>query len=360
MDYQENMYTARRGKAADFRRIAKQALKGFWLIAALATLLASICGGIAMGGSVSFSGSGFNFEMNGVNNPDYTDPDSGSVGIIGGGEESAPDLPTFTEDEVTAFEEALADLDFGTMGEIVREEYPLLGFIFTFFVAIAIFATLGAFLLSMFVSSPVMVGYQKFCLNVHDGKKDDVTLGTVFEFFTHDYLKTVKLNFLHSLIMGLTMIPMYAGLIIGVVQLAATLPTLLTAADATTAIVSIFTFLGATYLGAIISLCISIPVTYMYSMAHMIMADYPGVGALEALRTSRQMMKGNKFRLFCLELSFIGWEFLAICCTCGIGMYFVTPYKYVARAAFYHEISNRSAANDVEFPSINPADYTIE
>ena len=91
----------------------------------------------------------------------------------------------------------------------------------------------------------------------------------------------------------------------------------------------------------------------------MIMADYPTVGAIEALRLSRQMMKGNKFRLFCLDLSFIWWYFLGVC-ACGLGIYIVTPYHYTARAAFYQEISGRSTPADVEFPSINPEDYITE
>jgi len=98
----------------------------------------------------------------------------------------------------------------------------------------------------------------------------------------------------------------------------------------------------------------------MYSMAHLIMADYPGVGAIEALRLSRQMMKGNKWRLFCLDFSFIGWSLLAACCTCGIGYYFLTPFQHVSRAAFYEEISKRNASSDVEFPSVDPEDYYIE
>ena len=119
-------------------------------------------------------------------------------------------------------------------------------------------------------------------------------------------------------------------------------------------------FVGLTFLGAMISVCISIPVSYAYSMAHLIMADYPGVGAIEALRLSRQMMRGNKFRLFCLDFSFIGWDLLAACCTCGIGYYFLTPYQHVSHAAFYEEISGRKTSEDVEFPSIDPNDYIVE
>ena len=112
-------------------------------------------------------------------------------------------------------------------------------------------------------------------------------------------------------------------------------------------------------LGLFISMFISLPVSYMYSMSYFIMADYPGVGAVEALRASRQMMRGKKWKLFCLEFSFIGWALLGAC-ACGLGTYAVTPYQYAARASFYNDISGRDSHKDVEFPSVNPDDYYIE
>ena len=53
---------------------------------------------------------------------------------------------------------------------------------------------------------------------------------------------------------------------------------------------------------------------------------------------SMQMMDGNKWRLFCLRLSFIGWDILCGL-TLGIGYLWLTPYKQVAEATFYREVS---------------------
>ena len=50
--------------------------------------------------------------------------------------------------------------------------------------------------------------------------------------------------------------------------------------------------------------------SYRYAMAPFILAEHPEMGAGEAITTSKEMMQGNKFRLFCLELSFIGWSLL--------------------------------------------------
>ena len=50
-------------------------------------------------------------------------------------------------------------------------------------------------------------------------------------------------------------------------------------------------------------------------------------------------MQGYKLRLFCLELSFIGWELLCVL-TLGIGNLWLIPYKRAAIAAFYRDLSN--------------------
>ena len=60
-----------------------------------------------------------------------------------------------------------------------------------------------------------------------------------------------------------------------------------------------------------------------------------------------------------LKSANIGWILLA-CLTCGIGFLFLTPYMQTARVAFYHDIANREAASDVEFPSLDPDDYSTE
>lgn len=51
--------------------------------------------------------------------------------------------------------------------------------------------------------------------------------------------------------------------------------------------------------------------SYRYSMALFVLAEDPSIGINEAITVSKQMMKGNKWRLFCLGFSFIGWSMLA-------------------------------------------------
>ena len=78
--------------------------------------------------------------------------------------------------------------------------------------------------------------------------------------------------------------------------------------------------------------------SYSYAMTSYILAEQPELSAGEAITLSKQLMNGNRWRLFCLHLSFIGWELLCAL-TLGIGHLWLTPYKQAATAAFYREIS---------------------
>lgn len=73
---------------------------------------------------------------------------------------------------------------------------------------------------------------------------------------------------------------------------------------------------------------------YRYAMAPYLMAQYPDMGIREAVNRSKELMYGHKWRLFCLQLSFIGWGILA-CFTLGIGFLWLNPYIYNSEAAFY-------------------------
>ena len=55
-------------------------------------------------------------------------------------------------------------------------------------------------------------------------------------------------------------------------------------------------------------------------------------------------MTGNRFKLFCLQLSFIGWAFLAGL-TFGIGLLWVFPYMQVAIIAFYFHLKGDNLNN---------------
>jgi uncharacterized membrane protein len=81
--------------------------------------------------------------------------------------------------------------------------------------------------------------------------------------------------------------------------------------------------------------------TFRYSMAYFILNDNIEMTAKEALKASKEMMKGYKWKLFSLYLSFTGWILLSIL-TLGIGFLWVGPYMYAATASFYENLKEAS------------------
>ena len=76
---------------------------------------------------------------------------------------------------------------------------------------------------------------------------------------------------------------------------------------------------------------------YAYALTPYILIDNPELSANQAINLSQKMMKGHKFDMFILHLSFIGWIFLSIF-TFGIGLLWLLPYMMTAQAAFYQDV----------------------
>ena len=108
-------------------------------------------------------------------------------------------------------------------------------------------------------------------------------------------------------------------------------------------LVGIFTFLWS-----LLFIIPGIIKYYAYSMTPFIIADDPDIDFMTAIKKSQEMMRGHKFRLFKLELSFIGWFFLGALAF-GIGLFFVYPYYQLAHANFYLDIkSDQPKAIDLD------------
>ena len=118
---------------------------------------------------------------------------------------------------------------------------------------------------------------------------------------------------------------------------------------------------------------------YSYAMTPYILAENPGMTATEAITESRRIMDGNKWRLFCLGFSFIGWGLLCAAPTLivtgvltgiavrtqsiatllwlfplgiplGVGYLFLMPYEEAAYAAFYRDVSGTAVVHDPALP----------
>ena len=131
-----------------------------------------------------------------------------------------------------------------------------------------------------------------------------------------------------------------------------------------------------TFLWSLLFVIPGIIKSYSYSMTPFIMAENPGMKVDAAITESRRIMDGNKWRLFCLNFSFIGWQllclipdiisfavrfylasvtgnyaFLLLIIPCGIpsfiGGLFLRPYMSAAMTAFYREICFEKAIHEI-------------
>ena len=96
---------------------------------------------------------------------------------------------------------------------------------------------------------------------------------------------------------------------------------------------------------------------YSYAMAPYILYENPGMRPNDARKASKELMRGNKWRLFCLELSFFGWALLSAL-TLGIGTFWLRPYEEAAQASFYRQICwERSNGTTASYPGSCEQDY---
>ena len=81
---------------------------------------------------------------------------------------------------------------------------------------------------------------------------------------------------------------------------------------------------------------------YRYRMAIYLLVDDPGRGVMECIRLSKEMMKDHKWELFVLDLSFIGWNFLAMLPVIGWAIQIWTmPYISLTYALYFENRSGR-------------------
>lgn len=81
---------------------------------------------------------------------------------------------------------------------------------------------------------------------------------------------------------------------------------------------------------------------YSYAMTPYIMDEHPELSADECIEASKKMMAGSKWKLFLLDLGFIGWLILCVL-TLGILTLWVQPWMECSHVKFYDELKARQA-----------------
>lgn len=111
-----------------------------------------------------------------------------------------------------------------------------------------------------------------------------------------------------------------------------------------------------TFLWSLLLIVPGVIKSYAYSMAPYILQDNPNLTAMECLDKSQKMMKGNKWQLFCLDFSFVGWYIVGALCL-GVGTLWVTPYHNMAKANFYMALKAKEeyeGAGDRTYEPVDP------
>ena len=139
------------------------------------------------------------------------------------------------------------------------------------------------------VESIVTVGYARFNLDLVDGK--NISLKTLFS-YSHDWKAVIITQLLRDLFV---------------------------------------------LIGFIVLIIPGIIASYSFALTPYILAENPNLKAREVLSISSDMMHGRRLKLFCLQLSFIGWVLLCVL-TLGIGNLWLNPYRQAVSAVFYREL----------------------
>lgn len=268
----------------ELKQRAKEALKrNYWKII-LVSLLAMI-----LGGGLSYSSGAAG--SNGVNSvvavdpslEDTSDGDGSEAAEESGGSVIEEKAEIYLDSTTDALIEATEDMD-----ETVMAVY-----IIAFFVVVCIIVLVGLVIggaVSAFLYNPFRVGVNRFMLKSVDDKGEIKEMAYAFD---HSYLNVVKTMFHVDL---------------------------------------------RVFLWALLFVIPGIYKKYQYRMVSYILAEHPDMDYKEVLQMSTDMMNGEKWHAFVLDLSFILWHMLGMI-TCGLAeIFYVTPYTELTDAALYRKL----------------------
>ena len=80
--------------------------------------------------------------------------------------------------------------------------------------------------------------------------------------------------------------------------------------------------------------------TYKYAMIPFLLAENPNMKSKELFKTSKELMKGNKFKLFKIDLSLLLYELLGAFTFSLLNIFFTNIYKETLYAEFYVTLRN--------------------
>lgn len=207
----------------------------------------------------------------------------GGEGFAGGTGSSASRHESFPGD-------VAGNLSSGDLSGVLSGVSPTaLGIMASVFTIIIIVIGIVFMLLKIFVGNPVIVGQSRFLMESR-ALKASAGIGKTFWIFgSGHYLNVVKIMFLRDLY---TILWTFLLIIPGIVK------------------------------------------SYEYSMIPFILSENPDADTRDVFAVTKDMTTGQKFNLFLVDLSLIGWVILCAL-TCGTGIFFVAPYFNAIQAEIY-------------------------
>ena len=80
-----------------------------------------------------------------------------------------------------------------------------------------------------------------------------------------------------------------------------------------------------------------------------ILAENPKIERKKAFKLSKEMMKGNKWKTFILDLSFLGWELLSIFTFGLLNIFYINPYKVATTVELYEVLKKQIISQKSEY-----------
>ena len=199
---------------------------------------------------------------------------------------------------------------------------------------ICLLTLLVLWLMQCFLTNPFAVLHRGFFVNSFE---KEIGIGEAFQITCKKYWNCIRVMFLRDL-----KIFLWSCLYVVLVVMAL----LSIEKKALFVLMMILLILGTILLYIKIYECMPVPY---------ILADNPNIGAREALSESKRLMKGEKWNLFVLQLSFMGWTILSVLTVNILAIFFLTPYQCYTYAAWYRKLNpNRKNEED----DMVPVDYT--
>ena len=97
--------------------------------------------------------------------------------------------------------------------------------------------------------------------------------------------------------------------------------------------------------------------SYEYSMIPYILAENPAISRQRAFEISREMMRGEKWEAFVLDLSFIGWNILSGITFGIVGLLYSRPYQKSTWSELYkvnrEKVLGNGSVSAAELPGVD-------